>query len=132
MTYMTCQLRGNEEDAVDQFATIIALEYIPPNQAGNILYSTLLAWSLGQNSIFPSEGQLAGPHSLASQRFYNIACWMYGSNVHGYSNLVDNNILPEERASRCQYEYERMSEKAGTGWVSPFLKQPGISAAALI
>ena len=117
-------ITGNEEDAVDQFATIIALEYIPPDQAGNVLYSTLLAWSLGQNSIFPSEGQLAGPHSLASQRFYNIACWMHGSDVHRYSNLVDNNILPEERAVRCQSEYERMSES----WyrlVSPFLLDPG-------
>ena len=115
---------GNEEDAVDQFATIIALEYIPPDQAGNVLYATLLAWSLGQNSIFPTEGQLAGPHSLASQRFYNVACWIYGSDLHAYSNLVDNGILPEERARQCQSEYERMSES----WyrlVSPFLNNPG-------
>ena len=117
-------ITGNEEDAVDQFATIIALEYIPPGQAGNVLYSTLLAWSLGGNDVFPTEGQLAGPHSLASQRFYNIACWMYGSDVHAYSGLVDRGILPEERASRCQSEYERMSES----WyrlVSPFLINPG-------
>ena len=114
---------GNEEDAVDQFATIIALEYIPPDQAGNILFSTLRVWSLGQNNIL-TEGQLAGPHSLALQRFYNVACWMYGSDVHAFSNFVDNGFLTESRASQCQPEYERMSES----WyrlVSPFLINPG-------
>ena len=114
---------GNEEDAVDQFATVIALEYIPPDQAGNVLSSTLRAWSLGQNSIL-TEGQLAGPHSLASQRFYNIACWMYGSDVHAFSNFVNNGYLTEARASQCQSEYERLSES----WyrlVSPFLINPG-------
>ena len=114
---------GNEEDAVDQFATIIALEYIPPDQAGNILFSTLRVWSLGQNNIL-TEGQLAGPHSLALQRFYNVACWMYGSDVHAFSNFVNNGFLTESRASQCQPEYERMSES----WyrlVSPFLINPG-------
>ena len=118
-------ITGNEEDAVDQFATIIALEYIQPHQSGSDLFPTLLAWySGGQSNIFPTEGQLAGPHSLASQRFYNIACWMYGSDVHAYSFLVDRDILLEERARLCQSEYERMSES----WyrlVSPFLINPG-------
>ncbi len=115
---------GNEEDAVDQFATVIALEYIPPDQAGNILFSTLRAWSLGQSDIFPTEGQLAGPHSLASQRFYNVACWMYGSDVHAFSDFVNRGFLTEARASQCQSEYERLSES----WyrlVSPFLINPG-------
>ena len=61
---------------------------------------------------------------MASQRFYNVACWMYGSDVHAFSNFVDNGFLTEARASQCQSEYERMSES----WyrlVSPFLNNPG-------
>jgi len=111
-------ITGNEEDAVDQFATIISLEYIPHGQLGGDLRPTLLAYlTLGQNS----NEDLAGVHSLSTQRFYNVACWMYGSNTHAYPSLTD--ILPDGRASQCQSEYERMS----TSWyrlVSPYLLNP--------
>ena len=119
-------ITGNEEDAVDQFAAIVTLEYIPSGQSSDILSATLIAYleSGRVDSIFPTENQLAGEHSLDSQRFYNIACWMYGSDLHRYSFLVDRGILPENRAERCQSEYERLSES----WyelVSPFLINPG-------
>ena len=121
-------ITGIEEDAVDQFAAVIALEYIPPDQAGNVLYPALLAWSSGQSGVFPAEGQPAGHHSLTAQRFHDMACWMYGSDAHAHSGLAGGNILlPEEGgegARQCQSEYERMSGN----WhrlVSPFLIGPG-------
>ncbi|MDE0089766.1 MAG: DUF4344 domain-containing metallopeptidase [Thaumarchaeota archaeon] len=111
-------ITGNEEDAVDQFATIISLEYIPHGQLGGDLRPTLQAYlELSQDS----DADFAGVHSLSIQRFYNIACWMYGSDTHAYSLLA--NLLPEERASQCQSEYERMS----ASWyrlASPYLLNP--------
>ena len=113
-------ITGSEEDAVDQFATIIALEYIPHGQLGSNLYPTLLAWlSLGQDATRAME--LGGVHSLDTQRFYNVACWMYGSDVHAYSSLAG--ILPDGRASQCQSEYELMS-KSWYRLASPFLLNP--------
>ncbi len=101
---------GNEEDAVDQFATVIALEYIPPDQAGNVLSSTLRAWSLGQNDVSLPEPHLVGSDPLASHRLHKVACWIYGSDVHAFSNFVDSGLLTEARAGQCPSEYERMSE----------------------
>ena len=101
---------GNEEDAVDQFATVIALEYIPPDQAGNVLSSTLRAWSLGQNDVSLPEPYPVGSDPLASHRLHKVACWIYGSDVHAFSNFVDSGLLTEARAGQCPSEYERMSE----------------------
>ena len=101
---------GNEEDAVDQFATVIALEYIPPDQAGNVLSSTLRAWSLGQNDVSLPEPHPIGSDPLASHRLHKVACWIYGSDVHAFSNFVDSGLLTEARAGQCPSEYERMSE----------------------
>ena len=119
-------ITGNEEDAVDQFAAIVTLEYVPPVEAGDILLATLTAWDAAgsDDSLFPTEGQLAGTHSLNLQRFYNLACWMYGSDVHAYSLLLNLGLLTEGRAAQCQAEYEQVSES----WyrlVSPFLLNPG-------
>ena len=116
-------ITGKEEDAVDQFATIIAIEYLPPHQRDSVL-SSILLWFFEYEDQYVFSESLAGVHSLNAQRHYNIGCWVYGSDPHAYSFLVDFGFLPESRASTCQSEYELMSES----WyklVSPFLLNPG-------
>lgn len=116
-------ITGKEEDAVDQFATIIAIEYLPPHQRDSVL-SSILLWFFEYGDQYVFSESLAGVHSLNAQRHYNIGCWVYGSDPHAHSFLVDLDLLPESRASTCQSEYELMSES----WyklVSPFLLNPG-------
>jgi len=48
-------------------------------------------------------------HSLDKQRFYNLACWLYGHDSEKYGSLVEDGSLPQARAERCPAEYEQMS-----------------------
>ena len=51
---------------------------------------------------------MAGEHSLSEQRYYNVICFMYGSDPQGYQELVSEGTLPESRAARCEEEYRTL------------------------
>jgi hypothetical protein len=100
-------ITGMEEDAVDQLATIMLL------QKGNDGVSAIAATSIffgyhgATSNIDPLE--FADEHSLSLQRFYNILCFAYGSNVNEYQDLIDLKLLPTERSIQCIDEYSKIS-----------------------
>jgi hypothetical protein len=110
-------ITGKEEDAVDQLSTIVLLE---AGEEGQTAVEGGAAW-------FYLEGEKTedlvfwGEHSLDSQRFYNIVCWFYGKDPQKHSYIVEEGILPEDRAVRCPGEYKRMAD----GWdrlLAPYVK----------
>ena len=111
---------GNEEDAADNFASIMLLDFYADE---NGVISGLLQFE--QEAIEEQEDleNLAywDEHSLSSQRFYNTACLIYGSDPNGYAFIVEDEYLPEERAELCEDEYE---QKSNTWWnlLYPYLK----------
>ncbi len=110
---------GKEEDAVDQLATIILIGGSEEGEEAVLNGAVLFFLSGVQADI----EQLAfwDEHSLDMQRFYNLVCWVYGKNPGGYSYLVEEGYLPEERAVRCPSEYEQMLNS----WdvlLSPYVK----------
>jgi hypothetical protein len=88
---------GGEEDAADQAAvflfTLIPLKALYPADYWNYV---------GQQTTKPVFWD---EHSLGQQRFYNILCWVYGSNPKQHSALVPRH-LPKQRADRCPGEYK--------------------------
>ena len=99
-------ITGREEDVADQFA---ALHLIRQGTKGaRAAIDGVLA--LGQGSMF-TQSDYAGEHSLGPQRFYNVACLVYGSNPLKYPEMVGPEALPEDRAGRCAGEYAQV-EKA--------------------
>lgn len=113
-------ITGNEEDAVDNFAAIALLD----------IYGDDLGVVSGMFQ-FESDGEeeqadvenLAfwDEHSLSSQRFYNTACLIYGSDPDGFDFILEEEYLPEERAERCESEYE---QKSNAWWalLEPYFK----------
>jgi len=98
---------GKEEDVADQLASVIltGMGEDGPKVAitgANFFYIT--GSQIGEGYPFWDE------HSLNQQRYYNILCWVYGSNPSKYNYFVGTYGLPEDRAARCQYEYEKMFE----------------------
>ncbi|WP_448562077.1 DUF4344 domain-containing metallopeptidase [Trichothermofontia sp.] len=97
-------ITGKEEDVVDEFAAIMLL------QSGDEGVAAALA-GVAQFSVDAEEEteleslSFWGEHSLSSQRFYNIACFVYGSAPETFSNFIDDDILPAERAQLCEDEY---------------------------
>ena len=93
---------GREEDAVDQLATVVLLE------AGADAALTGANWFLLNGNAASGGLPFWDEHSLDEQRFYNVVCWVYGSNREGNAALVPDWGLPTDRAERCPSEFDRM------------------------
>ena len=113
-------ITGKEEDAVDQLSTFILL------QGGDAGESAALsgAEDFLREEEEPGDLDMADSHSLSKQRFYNIICWIYGSNEEKYAELAegDDAVLPEDRGNNCGSEYEQIS-RSWTTLLAPFMKK---------
>lgn len=101
---------GREEDAVDNFATVLmvtndgdpVLDQMVMGAAEGWLLSHELAEAQGYEPLW------AGEHGLDLQRFYSIMCLLYASAPDSYEELADDIDLPEDRRLGCQVEYEQL------------------------
>lgn len=111
---------GREEDSVDQLSTYILMDKLKDGKksalAGVLIFRALAADEQASERTFADE------HSLSSQRFYNLACWMYGRDSTEFGSFVKEGVLPEDRAVRCPGEYKKLS----SSWqrlVDPYVKK---------
>lgn len=100
---------GREEDAVDQMATLILMENGDSGVAAAMSGAKWFALQAEANKKEGSQMPFWDEHSMEEQRFYNIACLVFGSNPEKYSPMVENNYLPKPRAMRCPSEYTRIA-----------------------
>jgi hypothetical protein len=96
---------GREEDAVDQFA--IWLMLADGDSAG-----VLSAASVFAGEVSGSQ-DVAAAHSLDSQRYFNMLCWVYGSDAGWRETLVEDWALPADRATQCVGEYAQLGRSWG-------------------
>jgi hypothetical protein len=111
-------ITGREEDAVDQLAAYMLIQ--GGDKGAWSAMNGVLALQTGERQV--AEWRLAGEHSLDTQRLYNVACWIYGSDPLRYEVMVTNGLLPPRRAARCPAEYEQLS-KAWTRLLQPHVQQ---------
>jgi hypothetical protein len=111
-------ITGKEEDAVDQLSTFILADGTDEGEAAALDGAESFLSDEEQIDNFPFWDE----HSLGPQRFYNIVCWVYGQNPDKYLALVDQGVLPQERAVRCQDEYRQISNSWST-LLAPHLKE---------
>ncbi len=110
---------GREEDAVDQFATVILIA------GGDEAVAMALAGaSWFQLQSKSNETPFWDEHAFEAQRFYNILCWIYGSEPAKYGGFVTSGNLPEQRAARCSEEFAKTS-KSWEKLLAPHLTQAG-------
>ncbi|MEZ5425810.1 MAG: DUF4344 domain-containing metallopeptidase [Pyrinomonadaceae bacterium] len=111
---------GREEDSVDQLSTYILMDKLKNGRksalAGVLIFQALAADEQASERTFADE------HSLSSQRFYNLACWMYGRDPDEFGSFKTKGVLPEARAVRCSDEYRKMSS-AWQRLVDPYVKK---------
>lgn len=100
VTMLDLPITGKEEDAVDEFSTVIFVE------AGMAYVAADAIWyfALMDNGEHPPSA-LADEHSLGLQRFYNVLCLVYGSDPATYQATVDSFPEMASRAPRCEDEY---------------------------
>ena len=111
---------GRQEDAVDQFATLILIaggdESVAMALSG--AYWFQLQSQQGHETPFYDE------HAFDAQRFYNILCLIYGSDPQKYADFVSSGTLPEMRARRCPQEFAEIKE-AWDQLLKPHLTEQG-------
>lgn len=100
---------GREEDAVDQLSTYVLLDEMGEEGEAAAGSGAFVFNALAGNEQGGSPAQFADEHSLSSQRFFNLACWIYGKDPQKYASLVQDGVLPEARAGRCPGEYEKLA-----------------------
>jgi hypothetical protein len=104
---------GGEEDAVDDFATLLLLDAKLAGLAVDGAEAMLDLGALSRGKVVFSD-----EHSFSPQRFYNVLCMIYGSDPPTMKPMVDRGYLPAARAVRCPDEYRR-KRKAWDAMVGP-------------
>ena len=102
---------GHEEDAADNFATYIMLQF-GKGQARRLINGAAWAWRayLGDYQRDPvvqtRVAAFASDHGLPQERFYNLACLAFGANSQEFADFAS--FLPPTRSANCSHEYQTL------------------------
>jgi hypothetical protein len=132
---------GREEDAADQVAGFIALQFGRENARTAIkgfAYFWAGQWNPQTNKPDTSAADYpkdplqqclrdpvcayADVHGTSKQRMYNTLCIAYGGQPEWFKDFVDSGWLPPERVKTCHDEYEQVKFAFGKT-VLPFIDQ---------
>lgn len=102
---------GHEEDAADQFATYIMLQFGKERARrliGGAAYSFsgfIKGYKSNPNVTLPLLA-FSSDHGTPEIRFYNMLCLAYGADAKLFADVVEKEYLPQSRAKKCRYEYQ--------------------------
>lgn len=100
---------GKEEDAVDNLATILLLNFF--ENGDEIAYSAADLFALeDQDTSEYTESHFWDEHSLDAQRYFSTLCLIYGSHPEKYTNMFEQEQIDEERDRFCIEEFERQTQ----------------------
>jgi hypothetical protein len=104
---------GRQEDAADEFATYIMLQF-GGETAHRLIRGAAYSY-LGVIKDFKDDPRVTRPlvafssdHGSPEERFYNLACIAYGYDPEIFHRVVDFDYLPQRRAKVCKYEYSNL------------------------
>jgi hypothetical protein len=142
---LTVPVFGREEDAADQIAAFVALQF-GTDTARTIVKGFAYFWAYemkfgadpGGHTMDPKDPKypkdpdqqcnldafcsFSDVHGTASQRMYNTLCIAYGGNKAAFQDFVNSKWLPPERAKNCEAEY-RQAYNAFAKTIYPFIDQ---------
>jgi len=106
---------GREEDAADQLGFILLFHLyasLPRDEVDARLLDIADYWRLEWQTPKPPPDQVLAwdSHPLDEQRYYNIACLLYGSDMARLDWLPPLTGLPYERAVYCDQEFRQASK----------------------
>ena len=104
-------ITGREEDAADQLAAWVLIDADEGNAA--VIDAATSFYGDGEETVEVEETDFADEHGLDRQRYFNMVCWVYGSDPDANSDLVDDGWLPEDRANLCEGEYQQLDRSWG-------------------
>jgi hypothetical protein len=130
---------GREEDAADQMAVFIALQFdknVARTIVKGLVYSMLVLDNPPTKAPVPSVLNpplncssdpfcaYSDTHGAPAQRLYNTLCLAYGADNATFGDFVEKGWLAKERAEQCRNEYQQV-KSAFAKTVYPFI-DPGL------
>jgi hypothetical protein len=113
---------GREEDAVDEFATLL-LSHI--GEPGTMASLSAAAWFKVEDQSMQQHG-VKNPfwdeHSFNLQRMVTIVCILIGTDQHKFQPLADTLQIPPERVARCMQDYPK-KDNAWKQLLKPYMKR---------
>lgn len=97
---------GKEEDAADNLAAVLAIEYFE-NGAEIAISAADLFYLEGDEISEFEDADFWDEHSLDLQRYYTTLCHVYGSDEIAYAYLLKETGFSTERGELCIDDYER-------------------------
>ncbi len=106
---------GPEEFAVDLFAIVMINRMHDEETAVQMAFDIAAAYDAGamKESTAGSGPAMWDVHGSDRQRYFNLACHMYGANPYARDRVAHELGLPDARAETCQEEYELTSRAWG-------------------
>lgn len=104
---------GHSEDAADNFATYVMLQF-GKQQAWRWINGAAWAWreyiaDYRTNPVIQQQLiAFASNHGQPQERFYNLMCLAYGADSATFADLTKSGFLPPNRAPNCNYEYQTL------------------------
>jgi hypothetical protein len=101
---------GSQEDAADQFASYVMLQF-GGERAYRLIrgaahsFKRIIARLKDKPDVTLPLTAFSSEHSRPEQRFFNLACSAYGYDDKLFASVIDEEWLPEKRARRCKAEY---------------------------
>lgn len=105
---------AKEEDAVDNLATLMALEDY--NRDGDPIITDAaygwMAWMRNEDISSMSASDFFDEHSISTQRAFQMICVLGGSDREEFGHIAAQFGLDSGRMDRCEAEYEQTR----SGW----------------
>jgi hypothetical protein len=99
---------GREEDAADEMASFLALQFNKDVER-TIIKGFVYFWARSQDPSASSPmSAWSDVHGSASQRMYNGLCLAYGGDPQTFQEFVDRGWLPKKRAAHCGEEFGQL------------------------
>ena len=116
-------ITGPEESVADQFGAYMVLGFLEQEIAQDIMMDTAIDfWLAAEKNPDLTESAFADTHGLNQQRFYDLACWAYGSDPDYHQYMWSSkDWIPENRLQWCEWEYET-TMYAWNVLLAPFFK----------
>ena len=101
---------GHQEDAADQFAGYIILQFGKAD-ARRLILGAAHSYSkyLKNPTVTAPLTAFSDEHGPPAQRYYNLLCLAYGADPVVFADVVDMNYLPKERARLCRGQYGELN-----------------------
>ncbi|KGY13033.1 hypothetical protein NM22_05985 [Vibrio tubiashii] len=103
---------GKEEDAVDNFAALMMIEYVENGADAAISAADMFAFESEDKPDYYEFGEYIDEHSFDLQRYFSTLCLVYGSNPEKHRNLLDEveNDYLADRKDFCVYQYQNIAQ----------------------